>query len=548
MGICAGKYGRGMDIHNRALGLPEVVEAGGADGSPRRGQPSQSGALQRCNSEGSDISDEEPSPRDGPSPATWAEVSDEADRRRKKLITDKWAKIRDYYDLDKRALGTGAYGYVCKATSKETGAVRAVKCLSKARARETRRRYRQEIAIMKMTDHPNIIKLFETFEDKKNIFLVLELCTGGDLLRHLLESGPLTEVRAATVMEQILRPVFYMHEKRLICHRDIKMENLLLLTKEPVEENTVKIIDFGFSCTLDPGEVMSTKLGTASYSSPQVLAGQYDEACDLWSCGVILYMLLCGQPPFQGKCDAEVMQAVRRGNYAFKGPVWEKASEDSKDLIRKLLRYDPQDRYNAEQALAHVWIRRRVPRNPGIVGPLRPSLLLDLRSFCMQNRLRRGALQIVAQHLSEDETKALRRAFVALDVRGTGILQVEDIQVASTLRSEMPELQEVLQALAAGSGGGGVGYSDFLAAKLEARHYRQDGACRAAFRAFDRNGDGLISRDELLEALSFGGECPTEAEAPDRVVAEVLRQVDSNGDGAIDFEEFRVMLRGDGPR
>jgi len=337
-----------------------------------------------------------------------------------------------------------------------------------------------------------------------------------------------------------------MHQQR-ICHRDIKPENFLLLTTEPTEQNKLKLIDFGFSCNLHPEKLMTTKLGTPRYSSPQVLAGSYDQSCDCWSCGVLTFILLGARPPFTGKSDADLAQSVRRGNYSFSGPEWQGVSNDAKDLIRMLLKYQPKDRYTAEQALAHRWIKAQVPKVIG-EAPLRPSMLLDLRNFCAQNRLRQAALQIVAQQLAEEETEAFRKAFEVLDADGNGVLTVSEL--AECLKDLEPdsgsqEMQEIVKEVTEGSNSDDttIGYTDFLAATLDAKQHLQKSACLAAFRAFDRDGDGYISKGDLERMLTNNREDVRESA---KMVSELLQEVDSNGDGVIDFAEFKRMLVGDG--
>lgn len=199
---------------------------------------------------------------------------------------DNTGKLTEFYDLDKKKIGEGSYGTVCKATNKSTGAARAVKSISKEHMKNIER-FKQEIAIMKMMDHPNIIKLYETFEDRKNIYLVMELCLGGELFDRIIDAGHFTEVQAAILMQQIVRAIYYMHESH-VCHRDLKPENFIFSTKEPIEKSILKIIDFGLSCSYKPDQVLTTKAGTPYYVAPQVLAGKYDHLSDLWSCGVIM--------------------------------------------------------------------------------------------------------------------------------------------------------------------------------------------------------------------------------------------------------------------
>merc|ERR1719343_1402942 len=139
---------------------------------------------------------------------------------------------------------------------------------------------------MKMLDHPNIIKLYESFEDHRNIYLVMELAGGGELFDRIIDSGHFTEVQCAILMQQIVRAIYYMHENH-VCHRDLKPENFLFTTKEKIEKTSLKIIDFGLAHEFDENTVLTTKAGTPYYVAPQVLQGKYDQAADLWSCGVI---------------------------------------------------------------------------------------------------------------------------------------------------------------------------------------------------------------------------------------------------------------------
>jgi len=277
------------------------------------------------------------------------------------FIMDKGGKIGDQYDLEKKKLGEGSYGSVCKAKNKSTNQTRAVKTISKAQMKNIDR-FKQEIAIMKMMDHPNIIKLFETFEDHRNIYLVMELCVGGELFDKIIASGHFTEVQAAILMQHIVRAIFYMHTTAQVCHRDLKPENFLFNTKDAIEKSTLKIIDFGLSCQFAQGQVLTTKAGTPYYVAPQVLAGKYDHLSDLWSCGVIMYVMLCGYPPFFGETDAEVLSKVRLGNFSFNQADWKNISEDAKNLIRFLLKMNPKDRYTAEQTLNHEWIKNKAPK------------------------------------------------------------------------------------------------------------------------------------------------------------------------------------------
>ena len=171
-----------------------------------------------------------------------------------------------------------------------------------------------EIDILKNLDHPNILRLYEVFEDAKNIYLVTELCNGGELFDEIVSRTRFGERDAANVIKQLISAISYCHSKK-VCHRDLKPENILIDNKESL---TIKLIDFGTSQRFEDEEKMELVLGTAYYIAPEVLKGEYDEKCDVWSIGVILYILLSGEPPFPGGDDKEILRSVIQGKYSFK--------------------------------------------------------------------------------------------------------------------------------------------------------------------------------------------------------------------------------------
>merc|ERR1712224_660281 len=150
-------------------------------------------------------------------------------------------------------------------------------------------------------------------------------------------------------------------------------------THEPIDKSPLKMIDFGLSCTFSPDTVLTTKAGTPYYVAPQVITGRYDNLVDLWSCGVIMYLILCGYPPFYGRAGPEILHKVRLGYYKFNEADWKNVSEDAKDLIRKLLKMNPRERYTSEQALNHTWVKDGAPRATHV--QLQPALVDNLRDF-----------------------------------------------------------------------------------------------------------------------------------------------------------------------
>lgn len=271
------------------------------------------------------------------------------------------AQFSQHYKLDPNVLGEGAFGRVQKCTRKGTGEERAVKIIDKHTMDESEKvRLQYEIDILKNLIHPNIVRLYEVYEDKNCIFLVTELCDGRELFDEIIARQKFTELEAAIVTKQMLQAIAYCHEKR-VAHRDLKPENILI---DPKAKGSIKVIDFGTSHVFNSGNhEMHQMYGTAYYIAPEVLSGTYTEKCDLWSIGVILYVMLSGKPPFNGRNDREILAKVQAGHYNLDDEHWRKRSEDVRKLIRQLMEKDPKKRLSAKDALQSEWIQRKVHTN-----------------------------------------------------------------------------------------------------------------------------------------------------------------------------------------
>jgi len=267
--------------------------------------------------------------------------------------------IKDVYDFGDE-LGRGGFSIVKKATKKETGEVFAVKIIEKNQSEEELQLLQREIDIMQKLDHKNIISLEEVYDEKDTIYLVMELVAGGELFDQIVSRGTYSEADAASIVRQILEAVDYMHGNG-IAHRDLKPENLLCSGDET---NTIKVTDFGLSKDFGSAS-LRTSCGTPDYVAPEVLRGQpYDNSVDIWSIGVITYILLCGFPPFYGNTDQQIFEKILKAEYDFPSPDWDPISNEAKDFIRKILIHDPAKRPTAAEALESVWIKNKVPSKP----------------------------------------------------------------------------------------------------------------------------------------------------------------------------------------
>ena len=306
------------------------------------------------------------------------------------FVTRSPGKISDKYQKEKE-LGSGSYGHVYRVKNKITGETRACKQMAKGKISDMNK-FNLEINIMSKTDHPSIIKLYEIYEDTRNIYLVMEECTGGELFDRIIsrvESGKMyTEKQATKIFQQMISAICYCHSQG-ICHRDLKPENILFLTKD--EDSPIKVIDFGLSrVTADLKKEgkqahMTTRVGTAYYVSPEVLQGYYDEKCDVWSAGVLLYILLSGDPPFNGANDNEIYRCIAKRKYSFPDNEWKNISHEAKDLIQHML-CDHDKRYTAAQVLEHPWIAQCASN---AVGTLTNVNIEALKSYKNANKLKK---------------------------------------------------------------------------------------------------------------------------------------------------------------
>lgn len=264
------------------------------------------------------------------------------------------ADIEKVYEL-KTELGRGAFSIVYLATHKATGQQYAVKVINKKDlGKDYEKNLKMEVDILKKVNHPNIIALKELFDTPDKLYLVMELVTGGELFDKIVEKGSYTEHEAAQLVRKIVSAVDYLHNLGIV-HRDLKPENLLL--KRADNDLEIAIADFGLSKIVGQQMMMQTACGTPSYVAPEVLnASGYGKEVDMWSIGVITYILLCGFPPFYGDTVPEIFEQIMEANFDYPEEYWGSVSKEAKDFINKLLVVDSDKRLSASDALKHPWL------------------------------------------------------------------------------------------------------------------------------------------------------------------------------------------------
>ncbi|KAL9337796.1 hypothetical protein Peur_069565 [Populus x canadensis] len=445
-------------------------------------------------------------------------------------------RISDKYILG-RELGRGEFGITFLCTDRETKESLACKSISKRKLRTAVdiEDVRREVAIMStLPEHPNIVKLRATYEDFENVHLVMELCEGGELFDRIVARGHYSERAAAHVARTIAEVVRMCHANGVM-HRDLKPENFLFANKK--ENSVLKAIDFGLSVLFKPGERFSEIVGSPYYMAPEVLRRNYGPEVDVWSAGVILYILLCGVPPFWAETEQGVALAILRGVIDFKREPWPQISENAKSLVRQMLEPDPSKRLNALQVLEHPWLQN-AKKAPNV--PLGDIVRARLKQFSVMNRFKKRALRVIAEHLSVEEVEVIRDMFALMDTDNDGKVTYEELRTG--LRKVGSQLAEpeikMLMEVADVDGNGVLDYGEFVAVTIHLQKMENDEHFRRAFMFFDKDGNGYIELDELREGLAdeYG-------ETDDDVLNDIMREVDTDKDGCISYEEFVAMMK-----
>mmetsp|Transcript_4592 Transcript_4592/g.12777 ORF Transcript_4592/g.12777 Transcript_4592/m.12777 type:complete len:526 (+) Transcript_4592:190-1767(+) len=455
------------------------------------------------------------------------------------LILEKETEdVQELYEIGK-VLGRGQFGTARLATEKATGVKYACKTISKRKLRnkDDIEDVKREIQIMHhLAGHPNIVTMKDTFEDKNNIHLITELCAGGELFDRITARGHYSEKDAATLVRTMVSVVAHCHHMGVM-HRDLKPENFLMADETEAAE--LKATDFGLSVYLQSDKNLTELVGSAFYVAPEVLRRHYYKEADIWSCGVILYILLSGVPPFYGETEQQIFEAILRGRLDLQSDPWPQITPAAKDCVKKMLVQDPKQRATADQILQHEWMRVN-----GVASdkPLDNAIATRIKKFANLNKLKKEAMKVMAKNIAPDEVTGLREVFKNIDKDSSGTITVEEMREAMKEQGNAAVEAEMM-ALIEGAdldGDGVIDYEEFLAATVQLNKLNKEENLRAAFEHFDADNSGYITREELQSSLS-----KVEGLSSEQVEV-ILQDVDKDNDGKIDYEEFcQMMLKDD---
>ncbi|KAL6992788.1 Calcium-dependent protein kinase 19 [Sarracenia purpurea var. burkii] len=466
-----------------------------------------------------------PPPTTRPSPGSHAHT----------ILGKPFQDIKSHYSLAKE-LGRGQFGVTYLCTENSTGHSYACKSILKRKlhSKNDKEDVKREIQIMQhLSGHANIVEFKGAYEDRQSVHVVMELCAGGELFDRIIAQGHYSERAAASICRSIVNVVHICHFMGVM-HRDLKPENFLLSSKE--EGAMLKATDFGLSVFIEEGKVYRDVVGSAYYVAPEVLRRSYGKEIDVWSAGVILYVLLSGVPPFWAETEKGIFDAILEGEIDFDSQPWPSISNSAKDLVRKMLTQDPKKRITSAQVLDHPWIREDGEASD---KPIDSAVLSRMKQFRAMNKLKKLALKVIAENLSEEEIKGLKAMFTNLDTDNSGAITYEELKTGlARLGSKLSEA-EVKQLMEAADvdGNGTIDYIEFITATMHRHKLERDEHLFKAFQYFDTDSSGFITMDELETAMKEYGM------GDDATIREIISEVDTDNDGRINYEEFCTMMR-----
>ncbi|XP_072975405.1 CDPK-related kinase 1-like [Typha angustifolia] len=445
------------------------------------------------------------------------------------------------YELGEE-VGRGHFGYTCSAKAKKgelKGEEVAIKVIPKAKMTTAIaiEDVRREVRILSsLAGHKNLVQFYDAYEDEDNVYIVMELCKGGELLdRILARGGKYSEEDAKAVMVQILNVVSFCHLQGVV-HRDLKPENFLFTSKD--DKSTLKAIDFGLSDFVKPDERLNDIVGSAYYVAPEVLHRCYGTEADMWSIGVIAYILLCGSRPFWARTESGIFRAVLKVEPSFDEAPWPSLSAEAKDFVKRLLNKDYRKRMTASQALSHPWICG----TQEVKIPLDIIVFKLIRAYISSSSLRKSALRALAKTLTVTQLSYLREQFGLLGPNKSGYISLQNLKTALLKNStEAMKDSRVLDfvSLVSSLQYRKLDFEEFAAAAISVYQMEAldswDQHAHRAYELFDKDGNRPIMIEELASELGLSPSVPVHV---------VLKDWIRHSDGKLSFLGFVKLLHG----
>ena len=458
---------------------------------------------------------------------------------------------KEYEKLN--CLGEGEESIIHRVKHNITEEIRAMKVIKKLRPPKQNegvdeKDIQNEIGVLKKLDHPCILKIFEFYSDTNSYSIISEFCPGGDLFQEIVDKGPFREKYCAFVIYQILLGINHCHSMNII-HRDLKPENILIIDKDKNEFPRIKICDFGISKIMEKGNQDSRVVGVPYYMAPELFSKRITEKCDIWSIGVILYLLLSGRPPFAGEEDDEVIESVKNGKIDYSSPPFNKLTKNCLDLLKKLLNKDPEQRISAQEALNHKWFDAYDSQQ--IFNSIKDEktikiLIHNLKTYKRDSIIQDVALAYLVHNFPQmKEVINANKLFNQIDTNGDGKINKNDLKkgLSEKAKTDHKALEKDIDQIYKNidmDKNGYITYEEFVRAAVSKEKFITKSILEFAFKFFDKNNNGEASREELEEVFKKGFKDKAKMK---KALDSIIDEVDTNRDGKIQFEEFVDIMK-----
>lgn len=469
---------------------------------------------------------------------------DQLDISPEKLFNQKVGSLDHDYEILDEIIFKGKSSIIKKGLHKLTGALVAIKTIQldslNQFSESARKNYLQGLETLKKINHPNLTKLIDIYQNESSISIITEYHNGGELFEKLMKNKSFSEQTCLKIITQILLGVNYLH-KNLIVHRGITPENMVF--EGNISNFLIKIIDFKLLTFLPEKTRLTEKVGAVYYIAPEILSENYDFKCDIWSCGILLFVMLCGRFPFTGNSNTEIFENIKAGKICRDSAEYKILSHEVKDFLDKLLIINPEERFTAYEALQHQWIKdTNANRNrENIANIMNFTALENLKKFQIHYKLQKIFwIYLINYFLRPNEKDELSNFFYELDKEGKGFLNKEDLinllkKVKTSNEVDLEkEAKKIINSFGNVKDEEKISFTEFLMGSLDKNTFLNEDRIKLAFSSLDKSKCGSLTINDLK--LEFGGE-----RIADNVWIELILEVKPNKD-YLTLEDFKHII------
>ena len=466
------------------------------------------------------------------------------------LFSETEGSFKDHYEFKEKLQCNNALTILTKVVNKFSGCVRLMKTIKKALidAQEDEKNFMKEIAILRTLDHMSILKIYEFYQDEKCYNLIMEYCSEGDLFDVIQKEAPMNEYTACHIIYQVLSAISYCHSNNIV-HRDIKADCILIESSKEVEIKgkkvtlyNIRLSEFNYARSFNKKKKLTKKVGTSYYVAPEVLNRNYNEKCDIWSIGVLLFVLLCGKPPFWGESDKEIIEKVKFGVPDWRKEEWEGVSQEGQEFVKLLLNVKPGNRPTASEALQNKWFKKYLYKHPVKVEAAK-DLYNNIVGFKTDPMMffQQASLAYMVHHLlQKEDILNIRNFYTWIDNNGDGKMEYKEVceGFKQFIDINEKEVTKIFKYIDQGHTGC-IEYEEFVRACVNKKELLAEENLKKVFSLFTK----AESVDNVsISCTNFKTILGLSSKFSDKQWETIIKTIDKNGDNEIEYDEFKDMM------